>query len=212
MTSDLTFTLPDTDGSAGQFLKTDGSGNLAFAAASGGGGMTETPFVSMSGRATFGSSDEEERVLIGTSYGWSFYSQSQEMGDWSSSQTIDSTTHGLAAYLRGQAALIMPSDAKKVRVKVSYRVQNGNNTDFGFSLWSGPIDNSSTATSNVTLRGQCVTQTVGSSSITAYKKEFTTTSSITDDAVFMVVEQRGGGPGLASTCYVYYSIHLFLVD
>ena len=27
----LTFTLPDGDGSAGQFLKTDGSGNLDFA-------------------------------------------------------------------------------------------------------------------------------------------------------------------------------------
>ncbi len=204
--------FPGSDGTSGQVLQTNGSGSLSFATASGGGGMTETPFVSMSGRASFGASDEEERVMIGTSYGWSFYSQSQEMGDWSSSQTIDSTTHALAAYLRGQAALQMPSDAKKVRVKVSYRVQNGNSTDFGFSLWSGPVDNNSTATTNVTLRGQCVTQTVGTSSITAYKKEFTTTSSITDDAVFMVVEQRGGGSGLSTTCYVYYNIHLFLVD
>jgi hypothetical protein len=207
-------TFPTSDGTSGQVLQTNGSGSLSFATASGGGGggMTETPFVSMSGRASFSASDEEERVLIGTSYGWSFYSQSQEMGDWSSSQTIDSTTHALAAYLRGQAALQMPSDAKKVRVKVSYRVQNGNSTDFGFSLWSGPVDNNSTATTNLTLRGQCVTQTVGTSSITAYKKEFTTTSSITDDAVFMVVEQRGGGSGLSTTCYVYYNIHLFLVD
>ena len=30
VTSDLTFTLPGTDGSDGQFLKTDGSGNLSF--------------------------------------------------------------------------------------------------------------------------------------------------------------------------------------
>ena len=34
--SDVTFTLPSADGSSGQFLKTDGSGNLAFAAAGGG--------------------------------------------------------------------------------------------------------------------------------------------------------------------------------
>jgi len=33
-TSDITFTLPSADGSSGQFLKTDGSGNLAFADAS----------------------------------------------------------------------------------------------------------------------------------------------------------------------------------
>ena len=31
VTSTQTFTLPDGDGSAGQFLKTDGSGNLDFA-------------------------------------------------------------------------------------------------------------------------------------------------------------------------------------
>ena len=37
LSADLIFTLPDSDGSAGQFLKTDGSGNLSFASASGGG-------------------------------------------------------------------------------------------------------------------------------------------------------------------------------
>ena len=206
-------TYPTSDGTSGQVLQTNGSGSLSFATASGGGGgMTETPFVSMSGRASFGASDEEERVLIGTSYGWSFYSQSQEMGDWSSSDTINSTTHSLAAYLRAQSALQMTSDEKKVRMKVTYRVQNGNSTDFGFSIWSGTIDNNSTASSNLTLRGACATQTVGTSSIVAYKKEFTTTSTITDDAVFLTVEQRGGGSGLSTTAYVYYNIHLFLVD
>ena len=212
LASDLTFVLPDADGSAGQFLKTDGSGNLSFASGGSGGGMTETPFVSMSGRASFGAADEEERVLIGTSYGWSFYSQTTEMGDWSSSDSINSTTHSLAAYLRGQAALQMPSDEKKVRMKVTYRVQNGNSTDFGFSIWSGAIDHNSTANANITLRGASATQTVGTSSITAYKKEFTTTSTITDDAVFLTIEQRGGGSGLSTTAYVYYNIHLFLVD
>ena len=37
--SDVTFRLPNADGSAGQFMKTDGSGNLSFDAA--GGGITE---------------------------------------------------------------------------------------------------------------------------------------------------------------------------
>lgn len=211
-TSDLTFTLPSADGSAGQFLKTDGSGNLSFATAGTGGGMTETPFVSMSGRATFSASDEEERLLIGTSFGWSFYSQSTEMGAWSSSDAVNSTTHSLVAYLRQQSAMMMPSDEKKVRMKVAYRVQNGNSTDFGFSIWSGAVDHNSTASANITLRGTSATQTVDTNSIRAYKKEFTTTSTITDDAVFLTIEQRGGGSGLSTTAYVYYNIHLFLVD
>ena len=37
ITSNVTFTLPDGDGSDGQFLKTDGNGNLSFASASSGG-------------------------------------------------------------------------------------------------------------------------------------------------------------------------------
>ena len=48
LTSDVTFVLPDADGSAGQFLKTDGGGNLSFASAGGSGsttflGLTDTP-------------------------------------------------------------------------------------------------------------------------------------------------------------------------
>ena len=208
----LGLSYPPADGTSGQVITTDGVGNLTFSTVSGGGGMTETPFVSMSGRASFSSADEEERVLIAASFGWSFYNQTTEMGDWSSSDTINSTTYSLAAYLRAQGAMQMPSDEKKVRMKVSYRVQNGNSTDFGFSIWSGAVDNNSTASSNLTLRGASATQTVGTSSIVAYKKEFTTTSTITDDAVFLTLEQRGGGAGLSTTAYVYYNIHLFLVD
>ena len=37
LSSSVTYVLPGIDGSAGQFIKTDGSGNLSFAAASGGG-------------------------------------------------------------------------------------------------------------------------------------------------------------------------------
>ena len=40
--SDVTFRLPNADGSAGQFMKTDGSGNLAFAAVSAGITMADT--------------------------------------------------------------------------------------------------------------------------------------------------------------------------
>jgi len=48
LSGDVTFVLPDADGSAGQFLKTDGGGNLSFASAGGSGsttflGLTDTP-------------------------------------------------------------------------------------------------------------------------------------------------------------------------
>ena len=42
LASDVTFTLPQADGSSGQFLKTDGSGNLSFGTPSGGGGSSST--------------------------------------------------------------------------------------------------------------------------------------------------------------------------
>jgi hypothetical protein len=48
LTSDTVFILPTSDGSAGQFLKTDGSGNLSFAAAGGGSSTTFRQVHSMS--------------------------------------------------------------------------------------------------------------------------------------------------------------------
>jgi len=48
--SDVTFRLPNADGSAGQFMKTDGSGNLAFAAVSG--GITEVDHFRLSSNLT----------------------------------------------------------------------------------------------------------------------------------------------------------------
>jgi len=48
LTSDTVFILPTADGSAGQFLKTDGSGNLSFAAAGGGSSTTFRQVHSMS--------------------------------------------------------------------------------------------------------------------------------------------------------------------
>ena len=48
--SDVTLKLPQADGSAGQFMKTDGSGNLAFAAVSG--GITEVDHFRLSSNLT----------------------------------------------------------------------------------------------------------------------------------------------------------------
>ena len=46
LSSDVTFTLPNTDGTSGQFLSTNGSGVLSFAAAAGGSLLRQTVFTS----------------------------------------------------------------------------------------------------------------------------------------------------------------------
>ena len=48
--ADVAFKLPNADGSAGQFMKTDGSGNLAFA----GGGITEADSWRLNADTSFG--------------------------------------------------------------------------------------------------------------------------------------------------------------
>ena len=67
LSSDVIFVLPDSDGSAGQFLKTDGSGNLSFASASGG-GSTSYVLASSSTRVPM---YYASRYYFGSSsYGW----------------------------------------------------------------------------------------------------------------------------------------------
>lgn len=56
--SNITWTLPNADGTSGQFLSTDGSGALSWATASGGGGgggtsTTTTQFTATSGQTSF---------------------------------------------------------------------------------------------------------------------------------------------------------------
>jgi hypothetical protein len=68
LSSDVIFVLPDSDGSAGQFLKTDGSGNLSFASASGGGSANSYVLLSSSTRVPL---YWGQRYYWGsTSYGW----------------------------------------------------------------------------------------------------------------------------------------------
>ena len=120
MTSDLTFTLPDSDGSAGQFLKTDGSGNLSFASAGGGGGASEIWLADMGGLYTWSSSDSGETVAMNLSYGEFFYSHSTELSqtglrNYDSSQTIDSTTATIDNYKLQMVGFPVHTTDKKVR-------------------------------------------------------------------------------------------------
>jgi len=213
-----TLTLPQNDGTSGQVLSTNGSGVTSWADSSGGGGgITELPFFNTSGRFTWSSADDGERVLLGSSYGpSSFYSHSLEPSDstWRvySADTINSTTETAAAYFAVNSMVALPTDSKKVRAKITYRVQNGNSGDFGFSMWSvdAAPDNGATANQTVTLRAASTTTTVGTSSIATYTDEFTTTSALSGGGIYFLAEHRSGS--LTSTTYMYFNLQLYLID
>ena len=211
--ANYTLTLPDNDGDANQVLQTDGSGNLSWVAQSGGGGgMTETPLMTVTGRAVFNSSDDNESVVLGGVYGiGNYFQHSEELGDYDASAVIDSTTYSQNAYKHIYTAIHLPSDSKKVRAKISYRFDDPETSQtWGFSMWSA--DNpSGTSSFNMTLRGRSTDTTPAStSSVYVYNKEFTTTSAITDDAIYFVIDHRTGS--ISSTTYVYFTLTLFLVD
>ena len=212
--ANYTLTLPDNDGDANQVLQTDGSGNLSWVAQTGGsgGGMTETPLGSISGRAVFSSSDDNESVVLGGSFGISnYYQHNEELGDYDSSAVIDSTTYNQNAYKHVNTAIHLPSDSKKVRAKISYRIDDAEiGQTWGFSMWSAN-NPSGTSSYNMTLRGRSTDTTPTSTSgIYVYNKEFTTTSAITDDAIYFVIDHRTGS--ISSTTYIYFNLTLFLVD
>ena len=209
-----TLTLPDNDGDANQVLQTDGSGNLSWVAQTGGsgGGMTETPLGSISGRAVFSSSDDNESVVLGGSFGISnYYQHNEELGDYDSSAVIDSTTYSQSPYKHVNTAILLPSDSKKVRAKITYRIDDAEiGQTWGFSMWSAN-NPSGTSSYNMTLRGRSTDTTPTSTSgIYTYNKEFTTTSAITDDAIYFVIDHRTGS--ISSTTYIYFNLTLFLVD
>tara|TARA_R110002153_G_scaffold40834_7_gene116734 strand:- start:1821 stop:2942 length:1122 start_codon:yes stop_codon:yes gene_type:complete len=213
LTASTVWELPAADGSNGQVLSTNGSAVLSWASAGSGGGMTETPITALGGRAQWSSVDDGERVIVGGSYGaQSFYSHSQELSSYSSG-TVDSTAIALSAYLRNVSnGIFLPSDSKKVRLKIGFRLQNApTNSTWGVSMWSGPVaTGGSTSNANITLRAQSddITQ-VSNSSIRAYSAELDTTSAITDELLFITLENRSGS--LTSTTYMYFNISLYAI-
>ena len=215
MTADLDLTLPATDGSAGQFLKTDGSGNLSFASAGGGGG---NHFLGQAGgRWTWSSSDDGEVVALNSTYGYSYFNHSTEpdtsVRTYDATDTIDSTTGNCTGYILGITGFKLTTTDKKVKCSYSFRLQNApTNSTWGISMWSGDqpaSGNSGTAT--ITLRGRTsdITQPSNSSS-RVHHGSFTTTSAITEERLIFYVENRSGS--LITNTYMYGTMKFELVD
>jgi hypothetical protein len=209
--------FPGSDGTSGQVLQTNGSGALSFATVSGGGGLSETPLVQVSGRFQWASNDSEERIHIGSnSYGpFNWYNWTSEPTDTNlrsySAGTVDSTTAYVVDYHPVSYGIYVPGVSKKVKVRVSFRIQNGNANDFGFSLWDCPVPaNGSTSNNTVTLRAQSATTTATTDTTKFYTQEFTTTSAVSDKYLFFLAEHRGDE--LNGTTYVYANISFSLVD
>ena len=87
--ADVAFKLPNSDGSAGQFMKTDGSGNLSFDAAGGGKFSSYALIADSKGNTTDGGTF--------TSGAWRTRDLNQEISDEDSIVSISSNQFTLAA-------------------------------------------------------------------------------------------------------------------
>ena len=111
------FVLPAADGTAGQVLQTDGSGNLSFATG-GGGGNSSFSLISAGGRVTIGTgSDNNARILVlGGSLGVNYFNWTTVMSNSTPSFTSlgtpgTSTTQGVP-YNTNNAAFVSPKSGK----------------------------------------------------------------------------------------------------
>jgi hypothetical protein len=193
------------------------SASLAAASGGGGGGLSSTPLASISGRFQWTSTDDGERIHVGsTLYGpFNWYNWTDEPSDTNllnyTSGTVDTTTAYVLDYHPIAFGIYVPDESKKVKARVTFRVQSGNTFDWGFSMWDCPPPADGATTNNtVTLRAQSATTTANSDSSKTYTTEFTTTSAVSDKYLFFLAEARAGA--LSTNTYVYANISFFLVD
>lgn len=221
VSSNKTFTLPDSYGTSGQALTTNGSGTLAWATVGGsGGGVDVLPLANVSGRYTWSSADDGERVHTGnTSYGvFNFYNFVSEptstvLRNYSGTEVVGTTSGTMTPLHLIAYGIQMPTTGKKVRLDFMFRVQNAPTpSTWGFSLWSGDRSTSGTTTSaTVTFRGQTgdiVVNPYANSRV--YHGSFTTSAPIADDMLMILADNRAGA--LTSTVYMYATLAVYLVD
>lgn len=224
LAANASFTLPGADGSAGQVIKTDGSGNLSF---------TDQPsdplivLANISGRYQWANSDDAERVWTGsTAYGpFNWYNFTNEpsqttIKNYSGSEVVGSTSQGINNYEFFAYGIKNPYTGKKVRVDYSFRVfgsggstPNASPTNFGFSVWSGDAGTSGTTNaSNITYRGESGDEAVTTSSLNHYHGSFTTSASVEDDYIFVLAEHRDSTGLNRSNTFMYANIAVYMID
>jgi len=216
--TDVTYILPGSDGTDGQVLQTDGSGNLSFATVSGGGGPAILG--NISGRYTWSSADDGERVHTGNfSYGpFNWYSFSSEPSNatfraYSASDAVGSTSYSLSGSHLLAYGFQIPTTDKKVKIHYMFRLQNAPaSSTWGLSLWGADRQASgSTSSSTTTLRAETadITQSSNSSS-RIFHGTLETSSDFDEDMALLMAENRSGS--LTSTTYMYAQFQIELVD
>jgi len=221
LSADTTYTLPSADGTSGQFLKTDGSGNLSFDTA--GGSDPIIPLTTISGRYQWASTDNNERVYTGsTSYGpFNWYNFTSEPGQlairtYSGTEVAGTTSVSMSSYLLIAYAIKNPYSTKKVRLDYDFRIYGSpsvtSGTPFGFSIWSANAATSgSSGSTTYTYRGESSDHAVNTSSIAHYHGSFTTSAAITDDYILVLPEHRNT-TGINGTTYMYANFTVYMVD
>ena len=218
-TTDVTLTLPNTTGTNGQVLTTDGAGVMTWEDG-GGGSSTPIPLTKISGRWMWSSTDDGERVMTGsTAYGpFNWYSHSNEPNNttvrvYSSSHIVNQTSGSMPAYYLTAFGVPLGVDTKKVRVDFSFRVQNApSGSTWGLSIWGANTPaNGTTTNQTFTLRAVSndVT-TTGTSSTAFYSGSVTSGGVIANDYILPMFENRSGS--LTTTTYIYGQISIYLVD
>ena len=218
LSSDQLITLPDSYGSSGQVLSTNGAGTLSWITpSSGGSGPAEIPLFVLAGRTQWTTTNAGRRMQCGNiAYGYNFYIWSQVVNGtaqtYSASDAVDTTTKTMANYWIYNMSQSWVSDSKKVRVKWSSRFQNLSGSTLGVSIWHiasmtvGSYQNADT----IRLIAKSPDITPGSDSLVVYGGEFTGSTAYSGGRIMALLEHRSGT--LSTTAYAYINLSLFAVD
>ncbi len=194
LSSDVTFTLPSTDGTSGQVLQTNGSGALSFATVSGGGGGSGYVLASHSMRASL---YWVNRYYIGsTAYGWAT-DTAFSYGQTSSTTLNDWYSH---------AGIILPTTCSTLKLFATLR--NDSSTDnLSAHLFSFTRPNGSSSSRTLTSLGS-VAVTVSTQDL-HYNADATVTGlNLSAGTCILLALRRTSGSNGTRYINASYTIHV----
>lgn len=209
ISSDVSLTLPDADGTSGQALVTDGGGNLSFSTVSGGSSSNSTLIV-YGGRVQHSTSFDNRMIICGGIYGPTYYIWSSAAGVTASSGgTVDTTTFTLPGSYQHYGSIIVPSTGQ-VKVDFLAKPLNGNSYSkpYVMQLWEFTPTIGTTSGPTCTLRAKV--DMTSSSSASYASATMTSTSDITAGKyVFVTIGMDA--QTLTSTAYQYMNVNVTLL-
>lgn len=146
--SGYTLKLPTADGSNGQVMQTDGSGNLSFVS----NGFPK-PLATLAGRFQFDADDDNRTIVTGnSSFGTNYYIWNTEVFDTVGSGTVDTTTQSISNTYAGLSFRV-PQTAK-IRWDWQHKPVNssGYSLEYRAQIWSVSSFGSGIGGTNWTLR------------------------------------------------------------